>query len=175
MERLTESRKYYDCEFMEDGIAPYMNKLAAYEDTGLEPEEIREKVGFMSPVCIGCDGKTADGKRTEKCTYEDDCVKCLERSAHLSELALAEEQGRLVVLPCKVGDKVYRLWPCGKNGKSISEMVVNHVDIDFLPEIEFACRKDKATGNYWFFKATDIGKTYYLTREEAEKALEWMG
>lgn len=87
----------------------------------------------------------------------------------------AEEQGRLVVLPCKVGDKVYRPWPCGKNGKSVSELIVNHVDIDFLPEIEFACRKEKTTGNYWFFKATDIGKSYFLTREEAEKALEGMG
>lgn len=87
----------------------------------------------------------------------------------------AEEQGRLIVLPCKVGDKVYRLWPCGKNGKSVSELIVNHIDIDFLPEIEFACRKEKTTGNYWFFKATDIGKSYFLTREEAEKALEGMG
>lgn len=75
-----------------------VDKLAAYEDTGLEPDEIKEKVGFMSPVCVGCDGKTEDGKRTEKCTYDEDFRKCLERSVHLSELAHAEEQGRLVVL-----------------------------------------------------------------------------
>lgn len=92
----------------------------------------------------------------------------------LGEFEDAEEQGRLIVLPCKVGDKVYRLWSCGKNGKSISEMVINHVDIDFYPEIEFACRKEKRTGNYWFFKAPDIGRTYFLSREEAEKALEGM-
>ena len=87
-----------------------LKKLAAYEDTGLEPDDIRENIGLLSPICIGCDGKTADGKRTEKCTYvDDDFRKCLERSVHLSELAHAEEQGLLVRLPCKVGDTVYRI------------------------------------------------------------------
>lgn len=84
----------------------------------------------------------------------------------------AEEGGLLVRLPCKVGDKVYRLWPCGKNGKSVSEMVVAHIDIDFLPEIEFSCRKEKSCGNYWFFKADSIGKTVFLTCKEAEAALK---
>lgn len=33
MERMTdESRMYLDFEFMEDGIAPYFNKLREYED-----------------------------------------------------------------------------------------------------------------------------------------------
>lgn len=80
-----------------------IEKLAAYEDMGLEPEEIKENIGLLSPICIGCDGKTADGKRTEKCTYDDDFRKCLERSVHLSELTHAEEQGLLVRLPCKIG------------------------------------------------------------------------
>lgn len=84
----------------------------------------------------------------------------------------AEEHGRLVILPCKVGDKVYLLWSCGKYGKSVSEMVVKHIDIDLMPDIEFACRKEKGTGSYWFFKQKDIGKTVFLTREEAEVALK---
>ena len=91
---------------------------------------------------------------------------------HLAQYEDAEEQGRLVVLPCRVGDKVYRLWPCGKNGKSVSEMVVAHIDVDFLPEIEFSCRKEKSCGNYWFFKADSIGKTVFFSREEAEAALK---
>lgn len=84
----------------------------------------------------------------------------------------ADEQGRLVRLPCKVGDKVYLLWSCGKHGKSVSEMVVKHIDIDLMPDIEFACRKEKGTGSYRFFKPKDIGKTIFLTREEAEAALK---
>lgn len=84
----------------------------------------------------------------------------------------AEEHGRLVILPRKVGDKVYLLWSCGKHGKSVSEMVVKHIDIDLMPDIEFACRKEKGTGSNWFFKPKDIGKTVFLTREEAEAALK---
>ena len=43
MERLTTPGYcYYDDEFMDSGVAKYFNRLAAYEDTGLEPEEIKE-------------------------------------------------------------------------------------------------------------------------------------
>lgn len=84
----------------------------------------------------------------------------------------AEEQGLLVRMPCKVGDMVYLLWSCGKHGKSVSEMVVKHIDIDLMLDIEFACRKEKGTGRYWFFKPKDIGKTVFLTREEAETVLK---
>lgn len=84
----------------------------------------------------------------------------------------AEELGLLVRLPCNVGDKVYLLWPCGKHGKSVSEMVVTHIDIDLMPDIEFACHKEKGTGSYWFFKPKDINKTVFLSRAEAEAALK---
>lgn len=42
MDRLTmQNYEYASCEFMDSGIAPVFNRLAAYEDTGLEPEEIK--------------------------------------------------------------------------------------------------------------------------------------
>ena len=48
MERLTEYRhRYFDDEFMDSGVAKFFNRLAAYEDTGLEPEEIK---GFAEDV-----------------------------------------------------------------------------------------------------------------------------
>ena len=83
-----------------DTMCQILTRLAAYEDTGLEPEEIEDSIGWMSPVCVQCDGKTSDGIRTEKCGYPDNITKCLEQSKHLSELAQAEQDGRLVVLPC---------------------------------------------------------------------------
>lgn len=87
---------------MRVGDAEYSGKeterLAAYEDTGLEPEEIRDSIGGISPICVQCDGKTSDGVVTEKCGYPDDITKCLEQSKHLCELAQAEKEGRLVVL-----------------------------------------------------------------------------
>ena len=42
MERLTKQGVTYgSCEFMDDGIHEWINKLSAYEDTGLTPEEIK--------------------------------------------------------------------------------------------------------------------------------------
>ncbi len=58
----------------------------------------------------------------------------------------AEEQGRLVVLPCKVGDLV---WSADFDGAYTFKFEIRH-----LPR---------------------IGKDIFLTREEAEKALEGMG
>jgi len=41
MERLTEQGATYgSCEFMDDGIHEWINRLSAYEDTELTPEEI---------------------------------------------------------------------------------------------------------------------------------------
>ena len=40
-----------------------------------------------------------------------------EIAAKLAQYEDAEEQGRLLVLPCKVVDKVYRLWPCVEKWK----------------------------------------------------------
>ena len=43
MKRITESGyKYHSCDFMEDGIYEWANRLSEYEDTGLTPEQIRE-------------------------------------------------------------------------------------------------------------------------------------
>ena len=45
MERLTEKGVTYgSCEFMDDGIYTWINRLSDYEDTGLTPEEIQNDV-----------------------------------------------------------------------------------------------------------------------------------
>ena len=96
----------------------------------------------------------ADLRETLK-TYEDD-----------------EEQGLLLWLPCKVGDNVYKIWSCGKNGKSVAEFRISHIDIDDLQNIEFAFISTKnISTSYWFCKIGDFGKTVFLTKEEAELAL----
>lgn len=141
-----------------------INKLAAYEDTGLEPEEIKENIGLLSPICIGCDGKTADGKRTEKCTYvDDDFRKCLERSVHLSELAHAEEQGLLIRLPCKVGDTVYVL--TGRGFIAKGELRSFRLFDKLVADVEYHHFGTYATSRYW-------GESVFLTRAEAEAALK---
>ena len=57
-----------------DCVKELAARLAAYEDTGLEPEEIRDSIGGISPICVQCDGKTSDGVVTEKCGYPDDLL-----------------------------------------------------------------------------------------------------
>lgn len=68
----------------------------------------------------------------------------------LRELAEADKDGRVVVLPCKVGDTVYMIsWRL--NGRH---------------EIE------ERVFSLTYFDPAKYGKDYFLSREEAEKALE---
>ena len=65
----------------------------------------------------------------------------------------AEEQGRLLVLPCKVGDMVYR---------------VQYIpDKTSLP----GYRLGVACIEFYLFLLEEYGKTLFTTRAEAEKAL----
>ncbi|MGN1092921.1 MAG: hypothetical protein ACI4RS_04635, partial [Monoglobaceae bacterium] len=74
----------------------------------------------------------------------------------------------VIVPPCKVGDTVYtyglrrvKEWKitfCGKNSSGEHKMIA--ADDDFKNMLEF-----------WNY---DIGKTVFLTKEEAEQALEDM-
>ena len=103
------------------------------------------------------------GDECDKCTHGD-CV------GKLADHLLANG---VIVLPCTIGQTIYALWNCGKHGKSVAEFEVKHIDIDYLPNIEFAyISKTSNSGTYHFAKLSDFGKTVFFTREEAEKALE---
>lgn len=65
-------------------------RLAAYEDTGLEPDAVNAIKHSLMGKSI------AEIKEFEGIPIQ-----------RLRELAQAEQDGRLVVLPCKVGDSVY--------------------------------------------------------------------
>ena len=80
----------------------------------------------------------------------------------LAEYEDMEEQGLLVRLPCKVGDTIYR---CGDPIKKIYEWQIAYVEV-YEDETVFVDDSDNT------FVEADIGKTVFLTREEAEKALE---
>ena len=72
-----------------------LNRLAAYEDTGLEPEEIERIVYAYGR---GHTLRTESAERLE-------IVREI-KTDRLRELAKAEKDGRLEVLPCKVGDHI---------------------------------------------------------------------
>jgi len=122
-ERLTKrdenGNAYYDWGCLNRNhwaLGRHVDRLAAYEDSGLSPEEVQE-------------------------------------------LAKAKADGRLKILPAKPGDIIYRpeaLQYC---------WVVIRAEI-YEDEILFIDDSDN------IFSFDDIGKTVFLTREAAEKALE---
>lgn len=89
----------------------------------------------------------------------------------LRELAEADKDGRMVAPPCKVGDMLYEV----TGRKTISVYKVRSIRVElFGLFIEW----DIVEGFVWQslsgINAEEIGKTVFLTREEAEKALEAM-
>ena len=95
----------------------------------------------------------------------------------LRELAEADKDGRVVVLPCKVGDT---LWVTGRDNVPRSMALE-------APDIRTVCTDEdnlcmstcnRKPGGFCAYRlrndGTDIGKTVFLTREEAERAMQEM-
>lgn len=125
-------------------------RLAAYEDTGLTPEEIlpKDKEDEIALKLM----RLSDLESL--CSYN-----------RLRELAEAGKDGRVVVLPCKVGDTVYfRTYDC--NGK---------VDLGIQPhKVTAIAGSAIVRGGYIDIGLLlgQYGVSWFLTREGAEKALE---
>jgi len=117
--------------------------------------------------------------RVAKSAYRQTCVERLAAyedtafgvaAERLRELAEADKDGRVVVLPCKIGDTVWII-PDGK--KFCLECEVEFVNIGNLYITIVLCAKDGLREQYGVVAAA-FGKTLFLTREEAENALEAM-
>lgn len=99
------NRRCEDCLFDET----ICKRLAAYEDTGLEPEEVlpKDKADEIALKLM----RLADLESL--CSYD-----------RLRELAEANKDERVVVLPCKVGQRVFALLDTDKH---ISECEVKQI------------------------------------------------
>lgn len=86
-----------------------------------------------------------------------------ELTEHIHALLRAEQDGRLVVLPCKVGDELWSFstYPAAR--------VYGFTVTDISTLNGRTVLNTLGCGTLW---ERDIGKTVFLTREEAEKALE---
>lgn len=115
-----------DCLNCEEDDA-ITDRLAAYEDTGLEPEEIRHMADIFD------------------------------------EYVRATEEGRLVVLPCKIGDTVY--WV---HGRSVLPVHILWFETNAYGWCACGTYPPMATPT---FKFEDFGKTVFLTRQDAEAEL----
>ena len=153
------------------GYEVALARLASYEATGMMPDEIvkmgmayedskrysgRLELRLMPYLNIGLSPdelKALMLASTGRCVAE---IKAFGGVAidRLCDLAEADKDGRVVVLPCKVGDTVYRLQYIEE---SPGRFIVGVVPIKFAL--------------IWL---EEFGKTVFLTREEAEKALEAM-
>ena len=110
---------------------------------------------------------------SEKCDECDFNISVCEKLADYEDL---EEQGRLIKLPCKVGDTIYRINQYAK--EPIISMKVLQVRLGELcignSFLRIDAINDEDMGEFFYFKE-NIGKTVFLTKEEAEKALAEMG
>ena len=141
-----------DCAYQHDKLAEWLVELKAYRETGLKPEEI------------------ADFREMYR-----------EMAAKFADYKAAEVTGQLVILPCRVTDTVYMIEGClggencvGRRKKKfpLTDRVVSaqidHVTIGGTtgkPVFDLCTE----TGS-WFY-SMEPGE-FYLTIEEAEKALE---
>lgn len=92
--------------------------------------------------------------------------------ARLRELAVADQEGHVIVLPCKVGQRVFALLDTDKH---ISECEVKQIDLGIVNGIGFVGLEPiGARGREYGVALKGFGKTVFLTREEAEKALAEM-
>jgi len=89
----------------------------------------------------------------------------------LKEYEDAEEQGLLLHLPCEIGTRVWIV------GKRFSHRETVHVGYDHMGEIvekRDVYRSHVSEGKFKLENIKDVGKTIFLTREEAEaKMAEW--
>ena len=131
-------------------MASVRDKLFRYEDTGLEPEGIEGLLERGTPL----EGGTAELMKDYLSIGSVD---------HLCELAQAEKDGRLVVLPCKKGDTLWSFYNYPASG--ICKIAVTAVStLEGITVIN--------TDNYGVIPEKDIGKTVFLTREEAVAAMK---
>lgn len=123
-------------------------RLKAYEDTGMYPESVEAlKLSMM-------------GRAISEITEFDGLP--IDR---LRELAEADKDGRVAVLPCRQGDELWTY--CNHPVKRVYSFTVS--DVSTLNG-----RTVLNTLGLGTIRPEDIGKTVFLTREEAEKALRKM-
>lgn len=84
--------------------------------------------------------------------------------SRLRELAQADREGRCVVLPCKVEDDVY----INILGRTLPFTVISISQMSSTPTF----KAQHGIRLVYIFKADDVGETVFMTRAEAEAALQ---
>lgn len=135
-----------------DCVKELAARLAAYEETGLKPEAVEHlKLASMGKAI-------AEIKEFESVPID-----------RLRKLAQAEKEGRLVVLPCSIGDPVFM----GTGRYKITGYEEDVCDGFYIGrDGVLQVKAQNYNGNHGTYGV--IGQTAELTREAAEAALEEM-
>lgn len=167
MERLTENGFNYDADFVASNLQSWpitqaLKKLQAYEDSGLELGDIKTLQ------------QREDGLTMLLCQISCNCAVTYTR---LRKLAEADRDGKCVVLPCKVGDMVWTNF-------AMSGWYFRDKDKPYSAKVVFVgLNESKEMGGGFInvvygkhdlmmqFRFSDIGKTVFLSRADAEVAL----
>lgn len=157
MERLTFDGNFCDIAQCRELPCPYdgnctqkqvWERLKAYEDSRLSPQACAE-AREIEETLSGCDYSIS----------------------RMVELMKADKNGHVLILLCKVGDMLYEV--TGRKTISVYKVKAIRVEL-FSLFIEW----DIVEGFVWQYlngiNANEIGKTVFLSREEAEKALQKM-
>lgn len=159
MERLTFEGNFCDIAQCKEIPCPYngecsqrkvWERLKAYEDTHMMPSDVTSMRMDMAIIAALFNGVDVD---------------------RMKELAEADKDERVVVLPCKVGDRLYEV--TGRKTISVYRVKAIRVEL-FVVFIEWDLDEGFVWQSLAGVSAGEIGKTVFLTREEAEKALEAM-
>ena len=129
-----------------------IDRLAAYEDTGMEPEDLKKAFNETAILKLAAQALS---------TTPD----------HLRDLIHAEQDERLVVLPCKVADRVFHVRRVTQAEAKRMGAPTRHRGIVYYEDRPFAIKEKLCTKSDY----AQIGKTVFLTREEAEAALALKG
>ena len=158
MKRLTFEGNFCDLAMCRENPCPYngscsqretWERLKDYEDIGLAPEEIIDRLA--KEKVAGMFGQEAEKALDKLMEYQKD-----------------EQEGRLVVLPCKVGDTLYDVTLGEIQEKTVVSIAllvsqsVSHLTLNVQNKRGAITQVDP-----WQFN-----KTVFLTRKEAEAALE---
>ena len=156
LNELHTERLSYHSEYLP--LIDAAHKLAEYEATGLEPSEIQ---------CAKDNLQILDLFK-EQAQDAEECIR----------IAEARRDGKLAILPVKVGDIIYTML-------SMSGWYLREADKPYKAKVVFVgLNNSDSTGCGLFnvvydkrdlmasFSFSDIGKTVFLNREEAEAALK---
>lgn len=192
MERLTNNKKAFDMSFFElahNSCYADENRNARYRDYELDID-IRELVKNLAKDM--CDEDLSDMSDEDFDEYMAEMLS-VEMDSQIGLLALfyrnlwamadlreklkdyedLEEHGRLIKLPCKVGDKIYSIYRCFDDG--VQELIVKGIHMhSYTPTktilyIEFESDDQRCCGK---LRAEELGRTLFLAKGEAEEKLK---